>query len=83
MSLLLKGLFAGLLLVLLLAIGAEVTALHQASSSVVGPPNAGVVRKTKRGATPVKMVRRVLVPVRVQPAPSTTVLLRHKKPSAR
>ena len=61
MRILLIILFTGLLLMLMVAVGAEVVALHRGSASVPSSPTTPiVVRKAIRTVTPLKTVRRAL-----------------------
>ena len=61
MRILLIILFTGLLLMLMVAVGAEVVALHRGSELVPSSPTSPiVVRKAIHTVTPLKTVRRAL-----------------------
>lgn len=80
MRILLKILLTGLLLVLVVALGTEVVALHHtALPALLGPPV--VVRKSATAAVPPKSVRRLAWPKPAHTAHKSISTLHKKAPA--
>ena len=80
MSPLLKLLVTGLFLLLLVAVGTEVAALHPGGAPALAAPRPALVRKAAPASAPVKTVR--LVPRTPRPAGARLLARKRKKPVA-